>query len=164
MTHAKNDNDELRPEVDESEADNATDIEVRSPSEVIETAGATTEIDMSGLPPEEAAELRKQWIEKRIDLAEQAHSAELDVRSLGANLGTLTDSASQASEQNISTTISHSQTTKNSRTEVMIGNTERAAQGKLSKSVTGETDWKPYYIIGGIVAVSLIGIALANSL
>ena len=31
---------------------------------------------MSGIPPEEAAELRKQWIEKRMDLVERSQAAE----------------------------------------------------------------------------------------
>jgi hypothetical protein len=37
-----------------------------------------------------------------------------------------------------------------------MGNTERAATGKLSASQTGEFNWTPVYIIIGIIAAVLI--------
>jgi len=37
-----------------------------------------------------------------------------------------------------------------------MGNTEEAQSGKLSKSQTGEKDWTPYYIFGGILALIII--------
>ena len=53
-------------------------------------------------------------------------------------------------------TIAHTQTTSIGRTEIIMGNTKHAQSGKLSKSQTGEKDWNPYYIFGGIIALIVI--------
>ena len=35
------------------------------------------------------------------------------------------------------------------------GNTERAESGKLTKTQSGEKDWTPYYVIGGIICYTI---------
>lgn len=55
-------------------------------------------------------------------------------------------------------TLTHTQTTSLGRTEIVIGNTVRAASGKLSASATGVADRTPWII--AIVAVCAVVIAL----
>ena len=43
-------------------------------------------------------------------------------------------------------TVSHTQESSVGRTEVIMGNTEQAMRGRLTKSQTGERDWLPYLI------------------
>ena len=68
----------------------------------------------------------------------------------------MSNTVRDASEGGNAVTITHSQTTKVGRTEIIMGNTERAQSGKLSKSQSGETNWTPYYIFGGILALVII--------
>ena len=73
----------------------------------------------------------------------------------------MSDTTREISDRGDAVTITHTQTTKVGRTEIMMGNTEQAQSGKLSKSQTGEKDWTPYYIFGGILALVIIA-ALMN--
>ena len=58
-------------------------------------------------------------------------------------------------------TVTHTQTTAVGRTEVIMGNTETAGKGKLTRTQTGnETNWTPYYIFAAIAAVVLIVITV----
>ena len=53
----------------------------------------------------------------------------------------------QVSKAGDSVTISHAHTSTLGRTEVLMGNTEKAAKGKLSRSQTGEDDNTMKYVI-----------------
>jgi len=164
MTHATNDNDDLKLNADGSEAVDETDLAVRStPTEMI-SIDQSTGIDVSGLPDEEAAELKRKWAEAQITIAQESHRAINQVRSLGANLDTLTDSVSRANDEDVYTTVEHTQETENTRTTTIMGNTDRAAQGKISNWAKGGQDWNRYYIVAGIIAATLVAIAVANSL
>ena len=52
--------------------------------------------------------------------------------------------------------MTHVHTSTFGRTEVIMGNTETAAKGKLSKSQTGEFNWTPVYLIGGVIAIIVL--------
>jgi hypothetical protein len=59
-------------------------------------------------------------------------------------------------------TISNTKDDTTGRTEILMGNTDKARGGVLSKSQTGERDWTPYYIIAGLVAIVLIAFLFAG--
>jgi hypothetical protein len=82
--------------------------------------------------------------------------------SLRQTLDTLAGTAKQVSESGNAVTMTHSQTTKIGRTEIKIGNTEEAKSGRMTSSQSGETNWTPYYIIGGLVAIVLIAFLFAG--
>ena len=83
------------------------------------------------------------------------------IRPLFRNtLHTLSSTAKEVVEAGNSATISHTQTTSIGRTEVIMGNTDHAKSGKLTKSQTGERDWTPLYIIAGLITVVLIAAAV----
>ena len=67
----------------------------------------------------------------------------------------------QASLQGQSMTVEHTQNSSVGRTEVIVGNTEKAAKGKISRSATGEPSQLPFIAI--IAAVTAIVIALIVS-
>ncbi len=97
-----------------------------------------------------------------LDLHKRAQELHIDVGALKATLGTMTQTTREVADDDNAITISHTQTTSVGRTEIMMGNTDKARSGKFSKSQTGETDWTPAYIIGGIIALVLIAAAFAG--
>ena len=123
--------------------------------------GPSTSIDLSWLPENERKAFLLDYTKGMIDLSKKAQELHIDTAVLKKTLNDLADTTIQVSESGNAVTITHTQTTKVGRTEVMMGNTEQAQSGKLSKSQTGVKDWTPYYIFGGIFALIIIA-ALVN--
>lgn len=115
-------------------------------------------LDLSGLSESQVSELRIQHAKGMISLQQKAQEAKIDVAALDASLSSFNDQTSKATQAGASATIQHSQTTSIGRTEVIIGNTDRAAAGKLSRSATGERDRT--LVIVGIIAVAAVLVAM----
>lgn len=133
--------------------------DVSVPTKIDLTPG--TSMDISFLPEDERKELLTDYAKGILDISRKAQELHVDSRALKKTLDDLSVTTKEVSESGSAVTISHTQTTSVGRTEVMMGNTEQAQRGKLSKSQTGEKDWMPYYIFGGILAVIIIA-ALIN--
>ena len=118
--------------------------------------GSQSPTDISFLSEEVQQNLIEQHAKGQIDIQQKAQELHMDANILKKNLDDFTETAKSATENESSVTISHTQTNSLGRTEVIIGNTEQAGKGKLSKSQTGEKDFTPYYIFGGILALVLI--------
>lgn len=123
--------------------------------------GPSTSIDLSWLPENERKALLLDYAKGMIDISKKAQELHIDAAVLKKTLDDLADTTIEVSESGNAVTITHTQTTKVGRTEVMMGNTEQAQSGKLSKSQTGVKDWTPYYIFAGILALIIIA-ALMN--
>ena len=117
----------------------------------------TDSIDLTGLTESQIAELKKRHAECVIDLQLKADGMKLDVGALDAALTSFNTQTDRATKNGSSATIQHSQTTSIGRTEVIIGNTDKAASGKLSRSATGEESNTLKIVV--IVAIALILIA-----
>jgi len=115
-------------------------------------------LDLSGLSEDQIAELKRQHAAGMIDIKKKAEELKVDVGALDAALGTMTDQTGRATEIGASATITHTQTTALGRTEVVIGNTEKAAAGKIS--ITGAGLENKILWIVGIIAGAAILIAL----
>jgi hypothetical protein len=116
----------------------------------------TTALDLSHLPEAERSQLVAEHTKGMLDLARTAQKLHLDVGVLKAALGTLSDATQEVAQSGNSVTISHTQTSSVGRTEILMGNTDRAKGGKLTASQTGARDWTPYYIFAGLIALVLI--------
>jgi hypothetical protein len=125
---------------------------------VINLGPANNLIDLTGIPPEQVAELKRQYASGMIDLTKKAQELKIDNASLAMLLDSFNTEAAKATQANVSMTATHTQTTSIGRTEVVMGNTDRAASGKLSASAIGAPD-RLLWIIG-IVAVAAIIVAL----
>jgi hypothetical protein len=119
-------------------------------------------VDLASLTDEERAALAKDYARGMIDIDKKARELKVEGDSLKYTLETLGNSAKQNIDSGAAITLTHSQTTKVGRTEIKIGNTEEAKTGKLSSSQTGDTNWTPYYILGGLVAIVLIAFLFAG--
>ena len=128
------------------------------PSADVINLGSNSLIDLTGMPPEQVAELKRQYASGMIDLKKKAEELKIDNASLAMLLDSFNTEASKATQANVSMTATHAQTTAIGRTEVVIGNTDRAASGKLSASAAGVPD-RLLWIVG-IAAVAAVIVAL----
>ena len=118
--------------------------------------GPTASVDLSWLPESERKALLIEYTKGMMDITKKANELHVEVATLKKTLDGLSDTTCEVSDRGNAVTITHSQTTAVGRTEIMMGNTEQAQSGKLTKSQTGEKDWTPYYIFGGILALIII--------
>jgi hypothetical protein len=128
-----------------------------APTNSIDLASSQV-IDLSGLTEQQAAELRQQYASGMLDIHRKAQELKVDVAALEAGLSTFNDQTARATEANHSATITHTQTTAAGRTEVIIGNTERAASGKISRSAAGQKDitiWLALIAAGAVIVVAI---------
>lgn len=119
-------------------------------------------VDLSTLTDEERAALVKDYARGIVEVDKKARELKVEGEDLKFKLDTFADNAKKNIESGAAVTISHTQTTNSGRTEIKIGNTEEAKSGKMSSSQTGETNWTPYYIIGGLIALVLIAFLFAG--
>ena len=112
--------------------------------------------DLSHLSPAERSQLISDHTKGMLDLARTAQKLHIEVGALKVALATLSDNTIDVARSGNSVTTSHVQTSSNSRTEVLMGNTPAAGRGKLTASQTGARDWTPYYIFAGLIALVLI--------
>lgn len=118
--------------------------------------GPNTSMDLSWLSESERKALLLDYTRGMMDIGKKAQELHVDAAALKKTLNDFSDTTQEVADSGNAVTITHSQTTKIGRTEIIMGNTEEAQSGKLSKSQTGEKDWTPYYIFGGILALVLI--------
>jgi len=117
-----------------------------------------TSLEVAGLSQEEISQLRTKYAEGRIDLAHKAEELGLDVQALDKTLSTLASQTAAVSEAGDSVTMTHSHTNTLGRTEVVMGNTDKAKSGKLTKSQSGEDDHTLKYVM--IAAAVIVVVAL----
>lgn len=117
---------------------------------------------LSMLPEEQRNALIEEHTRGMLDINRKATEMHVDVAALNAALGTVSSTTLQAAKDGNSVTASHTQTTSIGRTEVIMGNTDAARVGKLTKSQTGEFNWTPIYVIIGIIALVIIASSLAK--
>lgn len=118
--------------------------------------GPNTSMDLSWLSESERKALLLDYTQGMMDIGKKAQELHVDTAALKKTLNDFSDTTREVADSGNAVTITHSQTTKIGRTEIIMGNTEEAQSGKLSKSQTGEKDWTPYYIFGGILALVII--------
>ena len=116
------------------------------------------ELDASGLTEKQIQELQLQHISGMIDIRKKAEELKVDVAALDALLGSFNDQTGKATEMGAHATMTHTQDSSTGRTEIVIGNTDQAGKGKVSRSAAGEKDIKLWVI--SILAVTAIIIAV----
>jgi len=136
-------------------------VSTEADSENLLNLSSNSVLDLSGLSDQQIAELREQHASGMIDLQRKAAELKVDVGALDAALTSFNDQTAKATREGNSATITHVQTSSAGRTEVMIGNTDKAASGKISRAARGETDKTIWYV--GIAAAAAVVVALIVS-
>lgn len=149
----------------DAEPDDSSDEKALVPSEsqeVLLPLGKTAQLDLSALPEAERTALQVEYARGQIDINKRAQELGVDVLALDSTLKALAETTQEVSANDDAVTISHTQETSVGRTEVIMGNTNQAQSGKLTKSQTGERDWMPYLIGAGILGATIVGVAIAR--
>ena len=114
-------------------------------------------VDLSHLDDESKKEIHQLIAKQKVELAKKGMEQSIDVDSLRARLNTFGNQVYDVIEKGGSITITNAKDDSIGRTEVIMGNTDEAAKGKLSRSAKGLPDNSKWLIIGG-VAVAIIAI------
>ncbi len=113
-------------------------------------------LDLTCLSENEKNALWLEYTNGMMDISKKAQELHVEAAVLKKILDDLSEVTRGVSGDGNAITVTHVQDTGIGRTEVIMGNTPEAESGKLSKSQTGEKNWTPYYIFGGILALVII--------
>ena len=113
-------------------------------------------VDLSHLPEAQRLTLMHDYSRGMLDVSRRAQELGVDAQALANTLGVLSASVDKATQNGTAATASFSNASSIGRVEVVMGNTDTARAGKLTRSQTGERDWTPFYVFGGLVALVLI--------
>ncbi len=124
--------------------------------------GQNDSLEISGLAPEQVSALRMQYAQGMIDVQKKATELRVDVDALDHTLRSLTSQTESATRSGVSITATHSQTTSLGRTEIILGNTDQARRGKLSRLQSGAEDNPVVYVavLAGAIIFGALLIAL----
>jgi len=124
--------------------------------------GPTAAIDLSWLPENERKALMADYAKGVLDIAKKAQDMHVDVGALRSTLGTLGDTTKDIAASGAAVTVTHTQQSSIGRTEIIMGNTQQAHKGRLTKSQTGEKDYTFYYVVAGLIALVLVVMAIGG--
>ncbi len=118
--------------------------------------GNQAQLDLSTLPEGDRNELKKAFAKGQIDLANKMQELGIDNHALNQRLGEMSQQVSMASSVDASATITGAYNDKMGRTEVIMGNTETAAKGKLDRSQKGEGDQTIFYVVIAAIVIVIV--------
>jgi len=133
------------------------------PSEDIIQLGKTGELlDLRGLTAEQKQEIKKKYAEAMIEVAHKAAEVGVDTRALDKKLGTMVEHTKDvAAQPDASVTITAAQDDSIGRTEIIMGTSDTAKKGRLTRSQTGQRDLTLVWIgLGAFVIIVIAIIAL----
>ncbi len=118
--------------------------------------GSMQSLDVSKLNQEQQQALQLKLNEAKIDLAASAKKAQIDLEVTKSKMDLHSEMSKNASEDGTAYTGTDSFDSSIGRIEMVVGNTERAAKGKMTRSGAGMEDISMKVIITvGIVIVIL---------
>jgi hypothetical protein len=139
--------------------ENATTL----PSEDVIQLGKTGEfLDLRGLTQTQKQEIKQKWAEAMMGVAQKAAAVGVDTKALHAKLSTMVEHTKDvAAQPDASVTITATQDDAIGRTEIIMGTSDQAKKGKLSRSQTGQRDLTLVWIgLGAFVIIVIAIIAL----
>jgi hypothetical protein len=115
-------------------------------------------IDFTGMTELQIQALKEQHAKRMIEIATKAVESGVDTETLDKKLSTIAGHTISLAKAGASVTITSASDDSIGRTEIMIGNTEAAKEGKLSRSQSGLKDLYPIWIGVGIFIIIVIAI------
>lgn len=119
-------------------------------------------IEINGLQPNQVSALQKQHAKGLIEVQRKASELKVDIQALDQTLESLTSQARSANDAGVNITATHTQSTTLGQTEIIVGNTQRAATGKVAPFWAGFDD--NHVRTGLIVAAAVVAGALLTAL
>ena len=149
-----------------SQQDESKDLTRRRESEVVPSRpdtiqlGENQELDISGLTDEQKTALKVKHAEGALERDDRRQKLKEDIAVTQAKLSTYSNAVTETSAEDASITITNTNEDSLGRTEVIVGNTEAARKGKLTRSQTGFGDNITLWVVlAGIAAVVIVLVA-----
>jgi hypothetical protein len=112
------------------------------------------EINLENLNEEQRQNISGKFADAQLELVKKAQQAQIDLGATKQGLDDFANTVKTSTAEGTSTTITHTQTTSVGRTEIVMGNTEKAAKGTISRSGAGLTDNSLKIIV--IIAIAVV--------
>ncbi len=117
----------------------------------------TSIIDLGSLSPQQQDQLMMEYMRGTLDINKKAAEMHVDVTAFKNMLDVMSRKTKELAEQEgTSVTMQHTQETSVGRTEVIMGNTQQAASGKLTRTMAGERNMTWLYVVGGAIVVLIL--------
>ena len=114
-------------------------------------------IDLGSLSKEQQDQLVMEYMRGTLDINKKAAAMHVDVAAFKNMLDVMATKTKELAEQEgTSVTMQHTHESSVGRTEVIIGNTEQAAKGRLTRTMAGDRNMTWLYFAGGVVAVLIL--------
>ncbi len=120
------------------------------------------EIDLTGLTEEQIQELKMKNANDIIKLQTKSIEVGIDTQGLDKKLVTMGKNTAEVSQSGSSVTITNVSEDSLGRTEIIMGDSDAAKKGKLSRSQTGAKDNTLYWIGLGAFVLIIIAIIASN--
>lgn len=118
--------------------------------------GNRAQLDLSSLSESDRNAMKVACLKGQIELQQKMAELGIDNQALEQRLGDMANTVARASNLGASATVTGAYTDKMGRTEIIMGNTETAAQGKLDRSQKGEQDKTLVYVVIGAVVLLIL--------
>lgn len=89
-------------------------------------------VEIVGLHESQVSVLQEQHAKGLIEVQRKASELKVDIQALDQTLESLTSQARTANDAGVNITATHTQNTSLGQTEIIVGNTQRAAAGKVA--------------------------------
>lgn len=143
---------------DSSDSDHGAIQPVRNQAVRFDPLNPATSADVFALlSDEQQAALLMEYARGHLDISKKASEMHVDVGAFRNMLEVMSAKTREVSSQeNASVTMSLTQDSSVGRTEVIMGNTAQAASGKLTRTMAGERNMTPFYVIGGTIVLLIL--------
>jgi len=131
-----------------------------SPDKELHVGGEVT-LDLTGLTEEQVQALKAKYAEMVIE--SKAHELKIatDLQALDRALSTMASKTAEVADQEgASVTMTKTQDDAMGRTEIIMGTSEAAKSGKLSRSQAGTDNMRMWVIVAAIIGGSIVLAAL----
>lgn len=116
------------------------------------TVGQTNTLDLSFLPEDQRNALLTDHAKRVLNIQEKALELGVEANVLRNTLDTLSHTTKEVADAGNSVTMKHEHKTNSGRTEVVMGNTNEAAKGKVMFG----GDARMLYLIGAALVVVIV--------
>jgi hypothetical protein len=112
---------------------------------------------MATLSQEQQNQLMTEYLRGTLDISKKAAAMHVDVNAFKNMLDVMATKTNElAQQEGTSVTMQHTQESTVGKTEVIMGNTEQAAKGRLTRTMAGERNLTWLYVVVGVVAVLIL--------
>jgi hypothetical protein len=114
-------------------------------------------IDLGTLTQDQQNALIMEYMRGTLDVQQKAAQMHVDVNAFENMLNVMAQKTKDiAAQEGTSVTMSHTQESSVGRTEIIMGNTQQAASGKISRTMAGERNFTWLYVTLGVVAALVL--------